>query len=61
MTVRNDDGTDRVFTGNHDSYNRVTNDMPPGLVASYIRLDVVTYSFDMANIRWEVMGCDVNN
>ena len=56
--VRNDRNVALTFPANTDQNTRVTNELPAGLIARYIRLYLLTYH-GHTSMRVEVMGCRV--
>ena len=46
-----------LYQGNTDGLTTVTNELPAGLVARYVRLTVQTWHSHIA-LRWNVWGCE---
>ena len=54
--VDNDDGSDRIFSGNSDRNTVVEHSFEVSIVTRFVRLYPQTYYQWMA-VRWEVYGC----
>ena len=56
MTMKNTDGSDRIYRGNHDRNTKVTQTMPSGTKARFIRLLPQTWH-NRISLRWGIFGC----
>ena len=55
-TMKNEDGFDRIYRGNHDRNTKVTQTMPVGTKARFVRLLPQTW-YDNISLRWDIFGC----
>lgn len=58
--ILNDDGSERIFSGNSDQNTIVENAFDSALVARYVRLYPQTWYGHMS-MRWEVYGCEIGD